>query len=126
MFGLIDFLSKVPTSLELRVYDHKLYVSHSKLLIVTSFVVRRWAHGPSEKNIAVPAHRHAHNRQFNEIFEQPKGFRLIWKSQGSFPLGSGMAFPRLLTGLATGKLFTPNSGNLSCMSTSHCLYTFEG
>jgi hypothetical protein len=31
----------------------------------------------------VLARRHAQNRQFNEIVEQPKGFRLIWKSRGS-------------------------------------------
>jgi hypothetical protein len=30
------------------------------------------------------------------------------------------------TGLATGELFTPDSGNLSARRTSHCLYTFGG
>src|SRR5271155_3685167 len=33
---------------------------------------------------------------------------------------------RLLAGLATGKLFTPNSGNLSATSASHWLYTLRG
>src|SRR6267142_2879523 len=126
MLVLINLLESINV-FRLWVYDNKLYVSHSMLLSGRDLKCHalQWVRD-AQKRVAVPVRLlPPRTRQFNEIFEQPKGFTMNSRSRSSFSLGSGTAFPRLITGfVSANKLLRPNSGNFATRSPSHCLYTF--